>query len=323
MKTKHLSVPVICVGNITMGGEGKTPIVMEVVRRLSEKNNKPAVISRGYGRTIIDDKPVVVSDGRGYLSGTREGGDEPVLMASRFGSVPVVVAADRHAAGQCAIDKFASSVVVMDDGFQHFQLARDLNLVVFDATRSISKLKLIPSGRLREPLSGLKRADAIILNKVNLSKDTDKAEQELRSVVGGTQILRSTFELECWLSLEEGNTIDLDSGASVISVCAVGNTQAFHSFIEGEFTGSVALQRSFSDHHRYSDNDIDEIERERKTSNADWIVTTEKDSVKLRELNFDKSRWVVARMTARFEEDDSRALDRLLDECIARKGAES
>lgn len=321
MRTRRLAVPVICVGNITMGGEGKTPIVMEVARRAAEDDRKPAIISRGYGRTIIDKEPLVVSDGEGHCVETREGGDEPVLIGTRLKNVPVVVAADRYTAGQCAIDEFGSDVMIMDDGFQHFQLARDGNFVVFDATRSISNLKLIPAGRLREPLSGLKRASALILTKVNLSEAADKIEQELKSIVGSMPILRSTFELECWLSLKDMNNILIDSDDVVVSVCAVGNAQAFHSFSEGMFPGGVVSKRSFSDHHRYVKEDFDEIEGKRKASNADWIVTTEKDAVKLRELDFDKSRWIVARMRARFDEDDSLELDRLIAESIVRKDA--
>ena len=167
-KTRKVNVPVISIGNITAGGTGKTPIVEYLTQYFLEQNHKVAVISRGYKRKTKG--TVVVSDGKLLIYNASECGDEPLQIASKFPEAIIIVDENRYRAAKLAEEKFKCDIILMDDGFQHRNLHRDFDVVVIDVTKPPNKEGLLPSGFKREPLSSLKRADAIIFSRWNDSK---------------------------------------------------------------------------------------------------------------------------------------------------------
>jgi tetraacyldisaccharide 4'-kinase len=163
---------VISVGNITLGGTGKTPAVIQIAKVLQGLGKRVAVISRGYGRKN-EDEVLVVSDGRNVKTDPRLFGDEPVLIASSLPGAAVIVGADRYRAGQAALDQFRPDVLILDDGYQHVRLKRDLNIVLIDAADPFGSGRLFPAGILREPLQELARADVVLITNAGGGRALD------------------------------------------------------------------------------------------------------------------------------------------------------
>ena len=177
--TTKLDRPVISVGNITTGGTGKTPLVEWVAKTFAAKGKKVCILTRGYGRKDPH-LQVIVSDGYGVLASPSEAGDEPYLLATKLtGQAAVISSADRIAAGQEAIKDFGTDCFVLDDGFQHLRLARDLNIVTIDATNPWGGGRLLPYGRLRETLEGLSRADCVVITRCDQVESVDALRDEI------------------------------------------------------------------------------------------------------------------------------------------------
>ncbi|MGW8179589.1 MAG: tetraacyldisaccharide 4'-kinase, partial [bacterium] len=179
LRSKKLRHPVVCIGNLTLGGTGKTPLVAYLAIRLRESGFAPVILSRGYkgklGSTVM-----LVSDGK-QISGTPElCGDEPYLLAQKLEGVVVAVGKDRFKAGQAVADQPEGTIFLLDDGFQHWKLQRQLDLLVIDGSCSLKKEALLPAGRLREPLSAMARADAIVVTREHLSPDLKALLKEIR-----------------------------------------------------------------------------------------------------------------------------------------------
>ena len=164
LKTQHLSRPVVSVGNLTVGGTGKTPLVASIAGILLRHGLKPSILTRGYGRENEQDL-IVIEPGTARPPEAREIGDEPALLARMLPDVPIVLCADRFRGGQAAEECFQVDAHILDDGFQHLALARDLDLVALDATQPISNWRLLPAGRQREPLSALRRAQIVVITR--------------------------------------------------------------------------------------------------------------------------------------------------------------
>ncbi|HEX8922279.1 MAG TPA: tetraacyldisaccharide 4'-kinase, partial [Pyrinomonadaceae bacterium] len=173
LRVHQISAPVISVGNITTGGTGKTPIVEWIARAVAKEGRRVCILTRGYGRADAR-RRVLVSDGERILAEAREGGDEPRLLAEKLqGMAAVVSDADRVGAARWAESNLKSDLFILDDGFQHLRIARDLDIVAVDATNPWGGGRLLPTGRLREPLSGLTRADLIILTRTEQAPEID------------------------------------------------------------------------------------------------------------------------------------------------------
>jgi tetraacyldisaccharide 4'-kinase len=282
--TTKLQQPVISVGNITTGGTGKTPLVEWVARTLAAKGKKVCILTRGYGRKDPH-LQVIVSDGYGVLASPNEAGDEPYLLATNLtGLAAVISSADRIAAGQEAIKDFGSDCFVLDDGFQHLRLARDLNIVTIDATNPWGGGTLLPYGRLREHPEGLSRADCAVITRCDQVKNLDALGKEIERLTGGRPIFYSQMRASRVSSLKNGPGT-LASPARVAAFCAVGNPTSF--FEQLHRAGyELALARSFPDHHVYSQDEIDSIIRAAQETGATALITTAKDAVKLRALSF-------------------------------------
>ena len=274
-----LDRPVISVGNITAGGTGKTPLVEWVARTLAAAGKKVCILTRGYGRDNPD-RMVIVSDGRKVLATPSEAGDEPFLLATNLTGVSAVISnADRVAAGNEAIKQFGADCFVLDDGFQHLRLQRDLNIVTIDATNPWGGGNLLPYGRLREPLSGLSRADVIVITRTDQVKELDAINTEIRKHVPNIPVFQSQMRISRITPLSDS------SGALVPPVaafCAVGNPQSFFNAVPYE----LAFEKSFADHHRYSQSEIDSLIDAATLAGANSLITTAKDAVKLRSLSF-------------------------------------
>src|SRR5438552_1573362 len=191
LSTRTLPVPVISVGNVTVGGSGKTPLAEVVALALAEMGARPAVISRGYGRRSRGVR--IVSDGGGVLLGATDGGDEPVLLAERLPGVPVVVGESRYEAGAVALESCGAGALVLDDGFQHRTLAKDLEIVVISGREPWGNGRLFPRGSLREPLSALKRAGVVVVTNPATAAATSAVAQVLRRKGARATVLSGAY----------------------------------------------------------------------------------------------------------------------------------
>lgn len=277
-----LPAPVISVGNLTTGGTGKTPLVEWICRRLSEDNHKVCVLTRGYGRENPKTQ-AVVSNGNEILANPREAGDEPYLLARNLLGIAAVVSnPDRIQAGRWAFKNLGSEVFVLDDGFQHLKLARDLDLVTIDATNPWGGGALLPKGRLREPPSGLARADCVVITRLG-------PQTQLKSLIGRVQELAGNIPIFNSGMLPSqirpmGSDKPEGSPQSFGAFCGVGNAESFFNLLRSE-GHELAFTRPFPDHHQYTQIEIDELIQEASAKGSHALVTTAKDEVKLASLN--------------------------------------
>jgi tetraacyldisaccharide 4'-kinase len=273
LRTIRAGVPVISVGNISVGGTGKTPFVELLIRYLLDRKRRVAVLTRGYGRH--GDSAIVL---KGSASGAltfRETGDEPLQIARRFPDVPVMIDARRIRSAQRAVAEEGADVLVMDDGFQHRSLHRDLDIVLIDDSVPSWTHRMLPSGMLREPLSGLKRADVIIHTRGN-----DFVRRMPDGAGAGTTVeARMQIRAGRVYRLRNGESVLLD-GRNVCTFCGIGNPGSFRNTVLS-LGGQITDALVFPDHHPYDTNDIDSIVRAYRNSSADWIVTTEKDAIRI------------------------------------------
>ncbi|MDH3599883.1 MAG: tetraacyldisaccharide 4'-kinase [Candidatus Tectomicrobia bacterium] len=281
-KRRRLPCPVVSIGNLTVGGTGKTPLTIWLARWLRQQGWRVAVLSRGYGGSRRDE-PCVVSTGEGPLHTWSEVGDEPYLLAQELPGIPILVGKDRFASGQHARQHFGAQVVILDDGFQHYRLARDLDIVLIDATNPFGQGALLPRGILREPLRALQRADAVVLTRVELAQDAigDVTEQ-IRGWAPHLPIyhLRTTVQA-VW---EEDMHVCRDAASlcsrRVVAFAGIGNPEAFAATLT-QLGYDVAALVVFPDHHPYTERDGHAIIDVLRRYEADCLVTTTKDRVRL------------------------------------------
>jgi tetraacyldisaccharide 4'-kinase len=282
--TTKLERPVISIGNITTGGTGKTPLVEWVSRKLAATGRKVCILTRGYGRKDPH-LQVIVSDGYGVLASPSEAGDEPYLLATNLsGLAAVISSADRIAAGQEAIKDFGSDCFVLDDGFQHLRLARDLNIVTIDATNPWGGGTLLPYGRLRENPEGLRRADCVVITRCDQVQSLDALRNELTRLTDNRPIFNSQMRTSRLQALKNGSGT-LAPPARIAAFSAVGNPSSFIEHLRGSGY-EIAVSTSFPDHHVYSQDEIDSIIQSAQKAGATALITTAKDAVKLRSLPF-------------------------------------
>jgi len=272
-KSERLTRPTISVGNLTLGGAGKTPVVALLASKLSELGMRPAVLSRGYGRRGT--APVVVSRGSGPLVGPDEAGDEPVELAGLLPGVPIVVARQRAEAARLAAD-LGAGVFVLDDGFQHLAVQRDLDLLLLDAKDPFGGGHFPPRGRLREGLAALSRADAILFTRADEPPDPS-ALATVSRWSPGAPVFHARIR-PAGLFDETGEPV---SPSSAVGVCGVARPKTFLDAL-GQAGIAVSELLVFRDHQRYGDGELAQISRVARRAGAGWVVTTGKDAVKLR-----------------------------------------
>ena len=277
IRQKGLPSRVLSVGNITAGGTGKTPMVEHVASLLRRFQLDVAIISRGYGGTA-QRSGGVVSNGKAQLLGAVASGDEPQVLCSRLEGVPLLIGKDRYRVGREAVERFGSSVLVLDDAFQHLPLKRDLDLLLLDSDRPFGNGYCIPRGMLREPVEQIKRASAFILTRWT----GDAHQRAWRSVIEARADDRPIFRCRHVPDklFVAGTTemLDLDylKGERLFLFSGIVRNDSFLKTVSG-LGGSVAGFLEFPDHHRYSDNDLNHIWNRAKALKVQSVITTEKD----------------------------------------------
>lgn len=272
-RMRRLSRPVISVGNLVVGGSGKTPVVAALARLLLDRGERPGILSRGYGRREAADGVVVVSDGRHVQADATRSGDEPQMLARALRGVPVVVASDRHLAGALAERQFGCTAHLLDDGFQHVQLARDIDLLV--VSREDLDERVLPSGRLREPLDAACGVDAVLV------AGTDDDASAVAGRLRASTVFRVVTQYEMPRLIEPcGAVLPAGVGRRVVAVAGIARPQRFFEALRGE-GWDVARELAFRDHHWFTSRDLESIRRAAAETNADLVMTTEKDAMRL------------------------------------------
>jgi tetraacyldisaccharide 4'-kinase len=282
-KTKRLPCPVISVGNITVGGTGKTPLVMALAKGLMERGIPVGVLSRGYKGKKTLGRPV--SDGKTISLSPEESGDEPFLIAASLKGIPVLVGKDRFVTGQMALQRFRVSGLLLDDGYQHLQLHRDLNILLIDSRVGFGDFHLLPRGILREPLAHLRRSHLFLLTKVERLEDCKDLEARIRRIHPSAPMFHSNYKAVGLIGPNgEWEEIESLKGKKVLSLSGIADPGHFSYLLERSGM-RVAEEVVFPDHHAYGAGDLTSLLK--KVNPLEWIVTTEKDMVKLRKLKIE------------------------------------
>jgi tetraacyldisaccharide 4'-kinase len=275
LPSERLPLPTLSVGNITVGGTGKTPFVLHLAEKFLSQGRRPAILSRGYGRRST--AVVVVSTGDGPLVAPDEGGDEPVLLASRLPGAVVVVAPRRSDAARAALES-SPDLFLLDDGFQHLAVDRDLDLVLLDARDPFGGGRYPPFGRLREPPSALARANAVVFTRAGSGHPSAEVRRDVARRNPASPQFTALIRPDR-LVAADGSTAS-SSPARPLAVSGIARPEDFRRTLDA--MGIVPAESlAFEDHRRYGSPDVDRIARTAAASGADAIVTTEKDLVKL------------------------------------------
>jgi len=267
LKTYSANVPVISVGNITAGGTGKTPLVIWLCKFLQQKNIQCAILTRGYKAA------------KNLKLKTQTYKDEMAIFAESCPQAKVIINPDRVAGAAEALGKFGAKVLIMDDGFQHRRLARDLDIVTIDALRPFGYGRMLPAGVLREPVTALKRADAVVITKCDQIDKTQLAEIEKKLQITNPDLViaRSVHQPTCAKSTGDKEiSLEQLKDKRIFAFCGIGNPQAFLNTVR-RVPANLVGWKIYNDHYHYSDIDIADIYEQAKNSKADLILTTQKD----------------------------------------------
>ncbi|MBR6127207.1 tetraacyldisaccharide 4'-kinase [bacterium] len=273
IKPKKVDAFVISVGNFTTGGVGKTPVVSEIAKYYINKGEKVAVVSRGYGGKLNNKNVHVISDGINLYYNAKMAGDEPYWLGVNLDGCAVLTCSNRYKASKYAVEKMGITTVILDDGFQHRKLHRDLDIVLVDSEKMFGNENLLPAGPLREGMEGFNRIDKLLV----VSKNTDHTRADKLARIfekkQGVKTLLCKTEPDYIYNIISGE--HLECGAEITAVSAIGQPEQFYKFLEKDY--NIKAKITFDDHHKYAEDDIKNIEG--------IIVTTEKDAVKLALLN--------------------------------------
>jgi tetraacyldisaccharide 4'-kinase len=275
-RARRLSRPVISIGNLRVGGTGKTPATACIARMLVERGERPVILSRGYARQKQSRGVTIVSNRHFVIAEAAASGDEPMLLARMLPGVPVLVCADRYRAGQLAEERFDPTVHLLDDGFQHVTLARDIDLLLIDQDDLDDRV--LPAGRLREPIASASVAHAAIVP--NVAPDVARAVADRAGVGEAFVLSRSLGPL---VMLRDGDTPPV-SGAPIFAVAGIARPERFLTDLTAA-GWNVAGSMTFRDHHVFSSRDVGRIAAAAKAAGATAVVTTEKDAVRLADLD--------------------------------------
>lgn len=290
-QTRKLPCAVISIGNLTVGGTGKTPMTIYLAQLLKSLGYHPAVISRGY-KGLLEKKGGVVSDRQKVLLSPEVAGDEPFMMAQKLKEIPVLVGADRFSIGMKAVKIFSPDIIIFDDAFQHRRLKRDLDIVLIDDKSFFGNRYLLPRGILRESVSGLSRGDLFVLTRCNEDSNSS-SERSLGEISPGKTVFKSSHEpyvcgvfnstdkdVQGSFSCNTSQNFDFLKKSKVFVFSGIvknGDFQATVVHLAGEVLGVIG----FNDHHQYTESDFRLIAAKAQASSAEFLVTTEKDYVKI------------------------------------------
>jgi len=316
LRQDDVGCPVVSVGNLTVGGTGKTPMAIRVAGMLRDRGMRPAILSRGYGGKSAAGV-LVVSDGRQTLAGPDEAGDEPVLIARRLPGVPVLAGARRAVTGRYARENFGTDVLVLDDGFQHRWIRRDLDIVLLDSRKPLGNGFLLPRGPLREPPEALERAGVVVLTRSE-EHPGPAADRRIAGLLRGRPVLRTHVKPTALIG-PDGTEASLSSlaGKRVFAFAGIAQPGSFRRSIES-LGGSVAGFIAYPDHHRYDAKDLHRIGREFSGAGAEVLLTTEKDGVKLAGAESIRRRLTLLAIETEILEGAD-ALETALTVCVGRR----
>jgi tetraacyldisaccharide 4'-kinase len=273
LPSHRLPVPVVSVGNLALGGTGKTPMVVWLASYLISRGKRVAVLSRGYGGSA-EGELRIVSDGSQMLLSARESGDEPYLLAQKVPGLMVVIGADRYRAGLFALKELDPEVFILDDGFQHLRLKRDLDILLLDAKRPFSNGRTLPAGFLREPVSAAQRADLVVYTR---------CEPEVRpDLFPGKPSCWASHRLTGLAELASGaeSGFEAAQGARVVAFSGIADPGTFFDLLESQGVRLTATL-AFADHANYGEEEISALCRLKTASRSTLLITTQKDAVKL------------------------------------------
>ncbi|HSA78472.1 MAG TPA: tetraacyldisaccharide 4'-kinase [Nitrospirota bacterium] len=285
-RQQSLALKVISVGNITLGGTGKTPTVIQIAGLLLKNQKHPVIISRGYGREDESDI-VVVSDGGKILADAKSGGDEPLLISSVLSGVPVVVGSDRYKAAVFAQQKFNTDTVVLDDGFQHIRLKRDLDIVLVDAVDPFGNGKLFPAGVLREPLTALTRAHVVLITGTDKEEGLEELKRVIRQNTKAKIFTARQVPAEI-TDITSGDTRPHTAlrGTTVLAFSGIARPASFTKLLR-TLGADIRAEVAYPDHYAYNKSELTALFKKAADANVSMIITTEKDAVKLKPWNPD------------------------------------
>ncbi|MBI5145544.1 MAG: tetraacyldisaccharide 4'-kinase [Candidatus Omnitrophica bacterium] len=304
-----LSCRVVSVGNITWGGTGKTTVVEYIARYLKQEGQKVAILSRGYKRKVTKSPSHQVTNEETM-------GDEPLMLSQKLADIPVIVDSNRIRAAKKAIKDYSVDTVILDDGFQQWRIKKDLEIVCIDSTDPFGNSRLIPRGILREPLSALARADLFILTKTNLNPDTQDLKDFLAQKNASSLIIESRHEPLGFYQINQPDKLlstDILKEGPVTLFCGIADPDSFENLILSRGI-KIGLSFRFSDHHNYSQDDLEKIIQDSRAKNIGTIVTTEKDAFRLRQLGLAESGLpiFVLRIALKITKDEQTLHQRLL-----------
>ncbi len=284
---------VLSIGNITTGGTGKTPGVIYFTQTLQNEDYNIGILSRGYGGSLVKENNIL-SDGKNILLDSNQSGDEPWLLAANLPGIPVAVGRKRYESAMLLQKNFQTNLFILDDGFQHYALERDVDIVLVDATNPFGNRHTLPNGILREPLDALKRSDIVIITKADIADppSVEKLTEELKSLSGHEMIFRSSHRPSALVKLpdtedqviigkQKTKKLDLLKNESVWALSAIGNHRAFEATLHSLGVADVE-SISYRDHHEYDIRDIENILK--RVEPYDFLITTEKDWIRLRKF---------------------------------------
>ena len=293
---------VVSIGNLSCGGTGKTPVVEIFAKTLSRKGRRVAVLSRGYrsrDRSFVDKlrrkfssrhrvvPPRVVSDGKNLLLNSLSAGDEPYMLATNLKDVVVLVDKDRVKSGLYAIEEYHTDTLILDDGFQYLGLRPHLNILLVDSTSPFGNHHVLPRGLLREPVKNIRRADYIFLTKSDGSPRLRHLKDFLRRHNRRAEIIECCHRpkyLEDVFDRGVRFPLEMLKGLKIASLSAIANPASFNAFLT-QNGGRIVLERHFADHHRYSQQEMIDFVNSAKAAGAEYILTTEKDAVRMPRLD--------------------------------------
>ena len=281
----------ISVGNLTTGGTGKTPITAEIANYLARNGERPAILSRGYGGQLSNKEVNVISNGKEVFYNASEAGDEPYWLATNCRGTAVLTCSSRVKAAKFAQEKLYSNRLILDDGFQHQKMKRNLNILVVDSQKQFSNGFVLPLGALRESMFEIKRADKIIVVNKRFNDKSAKAY---------AKYLRKKYNKPCFVcSMVPDKVYNIKTGEliadniPVVAFSAIGQPEQFYSLLRGY---DVMATRDFADHHLYTKEDVKALVDFKEVNNAEALITTEKDAVKLKEIIDDDLRIYALRL---------------------------
>ncbi len=281
-KASRVSRPVISIGNLCLGGTGKTPHVMAVSKWLKSQGLRPAIVTRGYGGKA-GKGPVIVSDGGGCQTDPETAGDEPCMLADTLPGVPVIAGSDRVKGAETAISRFDSQVVILDDGFQHLRLQRELDIVLLPASSPLGTGRIFPGGDLRESPASLKRASCIILSKCELVpfSQLELVRNQVISVAPGIPVFSSWNRFKAIRLPESGKALDMPFISPVYCFCGIANPYSFISLLEQQDI-KIKARDFFPDHCSIDIKTLSGIFRRAAGQKAGLVLTTAKDFARIR-----------------------------------------